>query len=339
MNLFFMCPAICMNYTKGEEMFKQISKSHQPYSLEFSSEEKLNNKSVYARSELASFSELKDFIQRNKHIYMVEASTPSYVLGSLLAWSRKIDYQEPQENKLINVFMGPMFAGKSHQLINCIGEKENALVFKHFFDTQREPKHLYSRVTEKKKIPAISVSSLDEVVNFVEKSLVRKEEVSSIVIDELQFFADLSGTMIERFLNIVKKNHIKVFVSCLDQDYTGNVFANLRTFLTAYHHCLRIQKLQAWCQECKKPAFYTQREDNGFPASHYQEKIKPDKNKEGRMKSTEEVKTVYYPVCQEHHCMLDNEDIYIEDVPLMEFPLKLYSEIKDTLNSDDNKAL
>ncbi len=330
-----MCSAICMHYTKGEEMFKQISKSHQPHLLGFSSEEKLNNKSLYARSELVSFSELKEFIKRNKRIYMIEASTPSYVLGSLLAWSRKIDYQEPQENKLITVFMGPMFAGKSHQLINCIADKENALVFKHFFDTQREPKHLYSRATEKKKIPAIAVSSLDEVINFVEKALAGKEEVSSIVIDELQFFSDLSETTIERFLSIVKKNQIKVFASCLDQDYTGNIFANLKIFLNNYHYFLRIQKLQAWCQECGKTAFYTQRTDNGSPASHYQEKIKPDKNKEGRMKQAEEIKTIYYPVCGEHHSMLDNEDFYIENLSLMEFPLQLYSEIKDPLHKED----
>jgi thymidine kinase len=334
MNLFFMCPAICMNYTKGEEMFKQISKSHQPYSLEFSSEEKLNNKSVYARSELASFSELKDFIERNKHIYMVEDSTPSYVLGSLLAWSRKIDYQEPQENKLINVFMGPMFAGKSHQLINCIGEKENALVFKHLFDIAREATHLYSRAAKDRKIPAMSVGSLEEIINFLRKKLNNKieaEEIRYLFIDELQFFPDLSQDIIEKFLDIIKKHNIKVFASCLDQDYTGNVFENLKTLLVNYHNDLNIKKLQAWCQECEKSAAYTQRTDNGFAASHYQEKIKPDKNKETEeTKIIEEIKTVYYPVCQEHHFMPNNEVYDIQDVSLFQFPLTLYSKV----NSD-----
>lgn len=329
-NLFFIVPDVCMDYAKEKELSVKISKSHQPALVTFLSSKEVK-KSIYRPLTVTSFSELTEFIKYNQSLYIPESSLPSFAIGSFLGWAKEVQYEGFGDKKLITMFMGPMFAGKSEKLIDSIGDKKNIIVFKHLFDTAREANHLYSRAAKDRKIPAMLVGSLEEIINFLRKKLNNKieaEEIRYLFIDELQFFPDLSEDIIEKFLDIIKKHNIKVFTSCLDQDYTGNVFENLKTLLVNYHNDLNIKKLQARCQVCQKSAAYTQRTDNGLPASHYQEKIKPDKNKEGEeTKKIEEIKTVYYPVCQDHHFMPNNELYHIQDVSLLQFPLTLYSKV------------
>lgn len=180
-----------------------------------------------------------------------------------------------KERPILNIYTGPMFAGKTTRLIkhyNSI-EVDNELekiAFKFSKDTRYETnkdqdntdilgrKMIYSH--DKKHIPSIPISSCQEII---EKLKLIKEEynilVKYIFIDEGQFFPKIkdwySIIELEHNNNIYLSSLIEVNISGLDYDANGNIFNDQFYSLSGNADYLLVAN--AKCYACNKNAFYT----------------------------------------------------------------------------------
>jgi thymidine kinase len=88
------------------------------------------------------------------------------------------------KNGFIEVVCGPMFAGKTEELIRRIKRleyaKQNVLVFKPKIDTRYAVNEIVSHNLSKK--PSILIGESKEINDYI------NESVDAVVIDEIQFF-------------------------------------------------------------------------------------------------------------------------------------------------------
>lgn len=162
------------------------------------------------------------------------------------------------KNGFIEVVCGPMFAGKTEELIRRIKRleyaKQNVLVFKPKIDTRYEAaEEIISHNLSKK--PSIIIDKSLEIYNYV------KPETNAVVIDEVQFFdhdiIDIAEALADR--------GIRVIVGGLDSDFRGEPFGPMPQLLARAEF---VTKLTAICVKSGLPATRTQRIINGKPA-HY----------------------------------------------------------------------
>lgn len=145
---------------------------------------------------------------------------------------------------IIEVITGPMFSGKSEELIKRIRilsyAEINTLVIKPTIDNRFSNSNIISR-------NGVSISSYCAAnVNDI-KQLFESGNYKALVIDEIQFF-DLS--LID-YLDQLANNGIRIIVCGLDQDYLRRPFpivANLMAIADS------VDKLKAVCLKCKKAA-------------------------------------------------------------------------------------
>lgn len=92
---------------------------------------------------------------------------------------------------LLTVICGPMFAGKTKELIAKINdaclEKKNILVFKHVFDDRYKKLSLQSHCGD--TVPCNPIKDLSEIFKYL---ILSSEIIDSIFIDEVQFFDPIS---------------------------------------------------------------------------------------------------------------------------------------------------
>lgn len=145
---------------------------------------------------------------------------------------------------IIEVITGPMFSGKSDELIKRIRTLSyasiNTLVIKPKIDQRFSSCEIISR--SGLKIPTFSVETVEEI-----QELFEAEEYQAIAIDEIQFFPE---TIID-FLDSLANKGIRVMVSGLDQDYLRKPFGPLPRLMALAEN---ITKLQAVCAICKRAA-------------------------------------------------------------------------------------
>lgn len=174
---------------------------------------------------------------------------------------------------LIEVIYGPMFAGKTSEMIRQIDmaiiSKLEIMVFKPKIDNR------YKKVDE---ICTNNGYSFKSVV--VEKSLditdhVKKisKTIDKIFIDEVQFFDE---KIVEVVDYLSKEKGIDVVLAGLALDFKGAPFGQMPKLLGMAQ---KIKSLTAICvyekedgTVCRKPAYFTQRLVNGKPA-HYDSPI------------------------------------------------------------------
>lgn len=156
----------------------------------------------------------------------------------------------------IEVIAGPMFAGKSEELlrriIRLVYAKKNFLVFKPSIDNRYSDVEIVSH--QKRKYKAIPLSKSDEILKFI------NDKVQVVCIDEVQFFDD----GIVNICDYLAKKGIRVIVAGLDCDFKGDPFPVVANLLAKAEY---VTKLTAICQVCGKEATMTQRLINGEPAS------------------------------------------------------------------------
>ncbi len=178
----------------------------------------------------------------------------------------------------IEIIVGPMFSGKSEELIRRVNRlnyaKINYLVFKPMIDT-RENNSIKSR--NGRKLKAINVSSLDKINKLI---IEFKPQVA--IFDEIQFF----DNKISDLLNELANRGVKVIAAGLDRDFRGVPFGPMPALLA---HADKIDKLYAVCLSCGKNAIFTQRLVDGAPA-HFEEPIIQIGSSES-----------YEARCREHH--------------------------------------
>lgn len=162
------------------------------------------------------------------------------------------------ENKgTIEVICGPMFAGKSEELIRRIKRlqyaKKNVIVFKPKIDNRYSEDEICSHAMRKAK--SVNIEKASDILKYV------KEDTNAIVVDEVQFLD-------EEIISIANKladNGVRVILGGLDMDFRGEPFELMGKLLCIAEE---VTKLTAICVQCGDPATRTQRIIKGEPASY-----------------------------------------------------------------------
>jgi thymidine kinase len=189
---------------------------------------------------------------------------------------------------IIEVVCGPMFSGKTEELIRrvrrCQIGRQKVQIFKPIIDTRYHATDVVSHNSQ--SIEAVPVKDAFDLFQRVYDS------TRVVAIDEVQFFD-------ENILSVVTKlarRGCRVICAGLDQDYTGKPFGPMPTLLAIAD---TVHKVHAICTICGEAASKTFR--------------KPD------VKDSKQVLVgetdLYEARCRAHFDYL-NED---EELPLMEF--------------------
>ncbi len=160
----------------------------------------------------------------------------------------------PNAGGWLEVVCGPMFSGKSEELIRRLRRAEiagqRALIVKPKIDNRYDIAHVVSHAGAKMR--AVAVESPADIPGLV-------EDYDVIGVDEVQFFAPEIVLILD---GLVEKG-MRVICSGLDQDFRGFPFGPMPELLCRAE---LVDKLQAVCHRCAGPATMTQRLVDGFPA-------------------------------------------------------------------------
>jgi thymidine kinase len=148
----------------------------------------------------------------------------------------------------IEVICGPMFSGKSEELIRRLRRAEIARqrvqIFKPTIDQRYSESHIVSH--NDMRIHSECVSNAAEV----EAKLDLRTEV--IGFDEAQFLGDAMIDLVVKFADMGKR----IIIAGLDTDYLGRPFHPMPELLAVADE---ITKALAICMQCGNPAKHTQR--------------------------------------------------------------------------------
>lgn len=155
----------------------------------------------------------------------------------------------------LEVIAGCMFSGKSTELIKrlTIATESNltVAVFKPLADTRYGPDAIVSHNCQRMKAQAVSRGT---------EILKRATEFDVIGLDESQFY---DKSIISVCQNLVINGKL-VIAAGLDLDFLARPFGSV-PILMAYAN--RVDKLEAVCSVCGRPATRSQRLVDGVPAS------------------------------------------------------------------------
>lgn len=164
--------------------------------------------------------------------------------------------RRPIQPELI-VFCGPMFSGKSDELIRELKKSPHAgykvLAFKPLLDNRRGDDTINSQ--NGIEYPAIPVISSKDILR------VSFTNIDIIGIDEAQFLDD---ELPEVCLELVARGK-KVIVAGLDKDFRGEPFGPMAKLKQEADH---VETFHAFCAVCRESASFTQRIINGRPANY-----------------------------------------------------------------------
>jgi thymidine kinase len=156
----------------------------------------------------------------------------------------------------LQLFIGPMYAGKSSELIRQIQRYEilekNVLVINHSINN-RYGSNTITTHTKMSYDDCIILGKLGEI--FENEEYVRRfEEAHVIVIEELQFFSDAYDHIVN-WCDIKGKH---VIAGGLDGDFRRAPFGDV---LRLIPHAEKVVKLSALCKRCRDgtPANFTMR--------------------------------------------------------------------------------
>jgi thymidine kinase len=160
----------------------------------------------------------------------------------------------PERGGWLEVVCGPMFSGKSEELIRRLRRAEiagqRALIVKPRIDDRYDIGHVVSHAGATMR--AVAVSAPAEIPGLV-------ESYDVVGVDEVQFF----GPEIVIVLDTLVERGVRVVASGLDQDFRGLPFGAMPELLCRAE---LVDKLQAVCHRCGGPATMTQRLVDGRPA-------------------------------------------------------------------------
>ena len=155
--------------------------------------------------------------------------------------------KQSQRSGWIEVICGPMFSGKTEELIRrlkrAIIAKNKILVFKPKIDTRYSDNLIVSH--NKNSIKSIAIKDENQILNI-------PDDINIIGIDEIQFF---SKKIIDICIQIANKNK-RVIISGLDKDFKGRPFGIMPEILSQAEY---LTKLNAICNICGDYAFFTKR--------------------------------------------------------------------------------
>ena len=148
----------------------------------------------------------------------------------------------------IEVVCGPMFSGKTEELIRRVRRaqiaRQKVQIFKPIIDNRYHESNVVSHSSMSTKATAVT-ASIEILAKVYDSTRI-------VAVDEVQFFD-------EEIIMVVKKlsrRGVRVILAGLDQDFQGNPFGPMPELL-----CLadRVDKIQAICTVCGAPASKTYR--------------------------------------------------------------------------------
>jgi thymidine kinase len=153
----------------------------------------------------------------------------------------------PRDMGWIEVICGPMFSGKSEELIRRLRRAEIAKLktatFKPLIDDRYSTNHIVSHSAQ--RIASTAAASTAEILE-------KAQDAQVVAIDEAQFFDVSLVDVCQKLADSGKR----VIVAGLDQDYTGKPFEPIPQLLAVAEY---ITKTLAICVKCGSPAGRTQR--------------------------------------------------------------------------------
>lgn len=148
----------------------------------------------------------------------------------------------------IEVVCGPMFSGKTEELIRRVKlsliAKQRVQVFKPLLDNRYADEYIISH--SEQKVVCTPVKSASDILGLV------RDNTRIVGIDEAQFFDDAIVDVCEKLAN----RGIRVIVTGLDQDFTGKPFGKMPELMAVAESVL---KLKAVCMVCGGEATKSQR--------------------------------------------------------------------------------
>jgi thymidine kinase len=160
----------------------------------------------------------------------------------------------PNRGGWLEVVCGPMFSGKSEELIRRLRRAEiagqRALIVKPAVDNRYDVSHVVSHAGSKMR--AVSAGSSADVLRLA-------AGYDAVGIDEVQFFDDGIVDAIESLIAL----GARVVAAGLAQDFRAQPFGSMPTLLCVADF---VDKLEAVCHRCGGPATLTQRLVDGRPA-------------------------------------------------------------------------
>ena len=157
----------------------------------------------------------------------------------------------------IEVICGPMFAGKSEELIRRIKRleyaKKKVIVFKPLIDNRYSEDEVVSH--NKRKTKCYNLASSKDVYKYI------TEDTYAVAFDEVQFMDEGIISVCQELAN----KGIRVICAGLDNDFKGEPFSIMPQLLCLAEY---VTKLTAICNVCGSNATRTQRIVNGIPASY-----------------------------------------------------------------------
>jgi len=161
---------------------------------------------------------------------------------------------------ILEVITGPMFAGKTTELIKRVERqifaKKKAALFKPSIDNRYSEDEVVAHNGLRYEAFVIP-TNVDGVRKIAE--ITRKEGYEVIGVDEVQFFPDEIVEMLEELAD----SGVYVIASGLNLDFKGDPFPVTKELLVRADNIIY---LTAVCTVCGKPATRTQRLINGKPA-------------------------------------------------------------------------
>ena len=150
-------------------------------------------------------------------------------------------------NGLIEVICGPMFSGKTEELIRRLVRaqiaKKTVHIFKHSTDNRYSEDYIVSH--NKNRIKCHSLNNTKQIKDL-------SDNIDIIGIDEAQFFDE----SIIDVCNDLAKDGKRIIVAGLDRDYKAIPFGPMANLLTNADY---ITKLNAICMVCGNQASFSQR--------------------------------------------------------------------------------
>ena len=156
----------------------------------------------------------------------------------------------------LEVICGPMFSGKSEEMIRRLRRAEIAgqrvVIFKPRIDDRYDSADVVSHAGARMRgVPVAGVAEL----------LARADGYEVVGIDEVQFF---DADVVHAALRLADAG-VRVVTAGLDQDFRRLPFGAMPELLA---HAEFVDKLQAVCHRCGGPATTTQRLVDGSPAPY-----------------------------------------------------------------------
>ncbi len=162
----------------------------------------------------------------------------------------------PHRGGWLEVVCGPMFSGKSEEMIRRLRRAEIAgqrvVIFKPRIDDRYDAADVVSHAGIRMR--GVAVGSVAELA-------ARAAGYEVVGVDEVQFF---EPSIVETALSLAESG-VRVVAAGLDQDFRREPFGPIPLLLA---HAEFVDKLQAVCHRCGGPATTTQRLVDGRPAPY-----------------------------------------------------------------------